>query len=112
MPTTAILGTKALVCGTWGQAATMPTMPASAFCGRIPRGIQLLRGRTGASWGPKAYHAYFAYCVTAKGPVTLACHLIAHYSLVFLHIFSVTLYCFHQIKGKSKVLKCSYRVTY
>lgn len=44
MPTTAILETKALVCGTWGQAATMPTMPASAFCGRIPKGIQLIKG--------------------------------------------------------------------
>lgn len=40
------------MCGTWGQAATMPTMPASAFCGRIPKGIQLIKGGNCGILGP------------------------------------------------------------
>lgn len=58
MPTSVILETKALVCGTWGQAAAMPTMPASAFCGQTPKGIQLIKKKKKKSedwlrvWGP------------------------------------------------------------
>lgn len=43
MPISAILGTKAIVWNTWGEAATVSTGPASAFCRKIPKGIQLLQ---------------------------------------------------------------------
>lgn len=47
-----ILETKTLVCGTWGQAAAMPAMPASAFCGGIPEGIQCIKGWNAGILGP------------------------------------------------------------
>lgn len=68
MPTTAILETKALVCGTWGQAATMPTMPARAFCGRIPKGIQLIKEQNWGVLGPSGLTCIPRSSLAAKAP--------------------------------------------
>lgn len=79
------------MCGTWGQAATMPTMPASAFCGRIPKGIQLIKGKKRDVLGPSGL-TRIPGSVAAEAPVTLL-NFVTYRSCFFIHMFSVILYC-------------------